>query len=340
MTTPVDQQTPAPDTGPRRGPPRRPAPRRSPVGWIVLLGLVGFGMMATFATCGRVLSTSGEQIIGSGSDRVGVIELTGQIADTTETIRHVRDFAGRDDLLAIVVRIDSPGGAVAPSQELFDALRAAADDKPVVASMGNVAASGGLWVALAADWIFASAGSVTGSIGVIAQNPDLRAVAELLRLNVRTFKSGPLKDVGNPLRAMTPADEALYMELVSDIYDQFVGVVVQRRKLEPAVVQQFADGRIVTGRVALRLGLIDQLGGLYDAAEKAVELARQRDPSDDHDEIDPTLVYPESPVPSVVELLSRRAGVGFVEGAAGQLDRASRRAVEGLYRRGQYVELR
>ena len=162
--------------------------------------------------------------------------------DTTQSVRDIRKFLRRADLKALVVRVDSPGGAVAPSQEMYQEMRRASLEKPVVVSMGSVAASGGFWVAMAGDYVFASAGSITGSIGVISQSPDLQRVAELLRFNMRTYKSGPHKDMGNPFRQMTEDDDAVFMALIDDVYEQFVTVIHERRGLEITDIKKFADG--------------------------------------------------------------------------------------------------
>lgn len=293
--------------------------------------LVGIGVGGTCSTCltGATMSGGEERIAGS-KERVGVVELTGVISDATELARTVREFARRDELKAIVVRIDSPGGSVAPSQEIFEALRRASKAKPVVASMGNVAASGGFWSAMGADYVFASPGSLTGSIGVITQLPDLRGIADLVHFNMRTFKSGPLKDAGNPLREMTPADVALFTSLIDDIYQQFVETVAARRKLEVEAVKKLADGRVMTGRAAKEAGLIDALGGLEDAAKKAVLLAASRDaekqgqpaPAEKPlEEVEvPTLVYPKKPLPGLLRLVA--------EGTESAIARGLSRGVE------------
>jgi protease-4 len=259
-----------------------------------------------------------------GGERVGVVELIGPITDSAAVVGDLRKFADRDDLVAIVLRIDSPGGAVAPSQEIYDAMRWAARKKPVVASMGNVAASGGFWASLGADWVFASPGSITGSIGVITQTPDLRGLAELARVRFHTFKSGPLKDAGNPFREMTKQDEALFMSLIDDIYDQFVSLTAERRRMPIDEVKKIADGRILTGRAALGAGLVDELGGLHDAARKAMLMANRRRAEEEGEAVtstaaeaeleDPTLVYPKKPAPSFLDLLSEGASSAVSRG--------------------------
>lgn len=283
---------------------------------------MGLGMAGMSATCAGMSGLQmGQEVIGSGADRVGVVELIGPIMDTKKSVREIRKFAQTMDLEAIVLRVDSPGGAVAPSQELFSAMRLASKSKPVVVSMGSTAASGGFWVAMAGDYIFASAGSITGSIGVIAQNPDLQGVAESLGFNMRTYKSGAHKDMGNPFRSMTESDDAVFMDLIEDIYEQFVDVIIQRRGLDLEAVKQFADGRVFTGRAALKYGVIDELGGLYEAAHKAILLARVREAkklgqAEDsiRTDTDLSLIYPEKPRQSFLEMLTETAAQGFVDG--------------------------
>ena len=329
---------------PPDGPPHLPpAPRKqssSTAGWVILALFMGVGMGGACSTCLHGAAGVQDEVIVGGGDRVGVVELLGVITDSTEVVRHIRQFAKRDDLVAIVVRIDSPGGSVAPSQEIYSALRAAAKEKPIVASMGSVAASGGLWSALAADWIFASPGSVTGSIGVITELPDLRGIAELLRFKMRVFKSGPLKDAGNPLREMTPADEELFRSLINDIYEQFVSVVAERRNMDRERVLAIADGRVMTGRAAIEAGLVDELGDLHVAAKKAVVLAKARKEEEEgktvtstavtDDVEDPTLVYPKKPLPGLFRMLTEGAERAIAEGIAGGIERSTERAGRSL----------
>lgn len=281
------------------------------------------------ATCAQLARGNNEEVFaGVGSDKVGVVELVGPIMDGDEVVKNLREFARRDDLLAIVVRIDSPGGAVAPSQEIYQAMRYAAKSKPVVASMGSTAASGGFWASLGADWVFAQPGSVTGSIGVIVQTPDLRGIAALLRFDMRTFKSGPHKDMGNPLREMTPADEAVFMGLIEDIYDQFISLVAERRHLPKEKVRILADGRVMTGRAAKEADLVDELGGLHDAALKAVALAKAKKAQAEGQTTttstttlsEPTLVYPKKPTPGLLQLLEGAAETSVRSGVRGAVE--------------------
>jgi protease-4 len=177
---------------------------------------------------------------------------------------------------ALVVRIDSPGGAVAPSQEIHQAILRARKDKKVVCSMGTVAASGGYYVAAACDQIFASAGTITGSIGVISEVPHVQKLLELARVDVETIKSGAMKDVGSPLRAMSTDERHFLQGFIDNIYEQFLSDVATARKLDKEKLRALADGRILTGKQALEAGLVDKLGNLEDAVEAAARLAGEK----------------------------------------------------------------
>jgi protease-4 len=299
-------------------------PRRSPllIVWMLLLGVV---LGASCVTCARTsFELQQDRVYGQGSERVGVVELEGPIMEVDEVVRHIRAFARRDDLQGLVVRIESPGGAVAPSQEVFEALRYASERKPVVTSMGSVAASGGFWVAMGADWVVAQPGSIAGSIGVITQSPDLRGLADKVDFRLRIFKSGPVKDLGNPLRELTDLDEAVFMNVIDDVFEQFVDTIVERRALDRDAVLEVADGRIFTGRRAKALGFVDELGGLHHAARRAVWLQRRRagDIATDtstatiEEQEDPVLVYPRAPGPEFLRLLTEAAAEALGRGWA------------------------
>ena len=250
--------------------------RRSPfTAFVVFGGLLGLCFFFTLALF-KALEASPAESYGwsrGRGPRVGVVEIKGVIADSKEFLSQLVELRRDPTIKAIVVRIDSPGGAVAPSQEMFRAVQRARRDKKVVASMGTLAASGGYYVAAAADRIIASPGTITGSIGVISQFPDLSGLLELARLRETTIKSGPLKDTGTPTRPMTPEERTYFQGLVDALYDQFLSDVAQARQLPKEAVRKVADGRVLTGQQAMAAKLVDELGNFEDALEAAAKLA-------------------------------------------------------------------
>jgi protease-4 len=207
-------------------------------------------------------------------DKVGLIEITGTMVTATPVVDQIVRFAKDDDIRAIVVRVESPGGVVAAAQEIYTELRKARDGgKPVVVSMGGVAASGGYYVACGADSIVANPGTLTGSIGVIMSFPQTEELFKKLGISFEVVKTGEYKDLGSMARPMTPAERRLVGELLDDVYNQFIGVVALERRLDLEAVREIADGRLLTGRQAYELGLVDRLGDLRDAVLVAGDLA-------------------------------------------------------------------
>lgn len=205
-------------------------------------------------------------------NRIAVIEVRGLIDNVQDTLEDLVKLRKDPRIKAFVVRIDSPGGAVGPTQEFFRELQRSAESKPVVASLGSVAASGGYYVASAASRIVASPGTVTGSIGVIVYYPNLRGLFEKIGYTMTTVKSGPFKDLGNPDREMTIEEKALLQNTVDEVHQQFVRDVAKARKLPEDKIQAVADGRILTGASAQALGLVDELGNFEDAVRAAAAL--------------------------------------------------------------------
>jgi protease IV len=249
--------------------------RRHPiVRGFLLLALAGLGLAGVLLAFAAL---TGEGLAGRFSlgPTVGVIELRGVIADATDALETLDRFRRSDATVAVVVRIDSPGGAVAPSQELYDAVWRLREAKPVVASLGNVAASGGYYVASAANVIVADPGTITGSIGAIMSLPLYASLAEKLGVSEQIVKSGPFKDTGHPLRPMTAEERAVLQAMVDDVLRQFVDAVARGRGMEPAQVRALADGRIYSGAQARDAGLVDVLGGLDAALRLAWERAGQ-----------------------------------------------------------------
>lgn len=228
------------------------------------------------------------QSVTQTANRVAVVELQGVIMDSKEVIKKLHELVNDSTVKGIVLRIDSPGGAVGPSQEIYSAVRELKQQKPIVASMGSVAASGGLYSALGASKIFAQSGTLTGSIGVIIQFPNLTKIANQIGFEMITVKSGALKDVGNTFRTMTPTDMAFLQTTVDSIYEEFLKAVVEGRGLNESEVRKFADGRILTGQQAKKLRLIDAFGGVYDAARSVYDLTGEPLPAGEY----PELYYP------------------------------------------------
>lgn len=209
----------------------------------------------------------GEEGGGSG-DKIAIVDLRGTITSSQNIIDQLKKYANDPSVKAIILRVDSPGGAVAPSQEIYsEVLRARQAGKKVVVSMGAVAASGGYYVSAAADRIYADPGTITGSIGVIFEFADVGDLMKKIGVKAEVVKSGPFKDIGSPVRPLRPDERALLQGVIDDVYDQFVQVVAKGRKMPVEKVKELADGRIFSGRQALALGLVDKLGGLQDAID-------------------------------------------------------------------------
>lgn len=252
-----------------------------------------------------VMVQGGKDFSSSEERKVAVVELTGPIMSSKDVVADLYKHAFKDDISGIILRIDSPGGAVGPSQEIYNAVKELKKRKPIIASMASVAASGGLYSALSATKVLANPGTVTGSIGVIMQFPNLAQAADKVGFKMVTIKSGKLKDVGNPFRSMNPEEEAYLNETISAAQDQFVAAVVEGRGIDEDKVRTFADGRILTGLMAKELGIVDQLGGLHDAARLVFE---ELESPLGEDEL-PRLVYPTNRLGQFKELLAM-AGLG------------------------------
>ncbi len=212
--------------------------------------------------------------ISSKGNRVGLIDIKGAIISSQDTVKQIKDWRKDSTIKAILIRIDSPGGAVGPSQEIYREIRRTIGVKPVVTSMGSVAASGGYYIASASSYIVANPGTITGSIGVIISFPNLRELFDKIGYQMTTIKSGPFKDIGNVSRDMTPEEKELLQATIDETYRQFVRDVAAGRNLPEEDVRKVADGRIIMGEKALEVRLVDQLGNFEDAVAKAGELAK------------------------------------------------------------------
>ena len=231
------------------------------------------------------------------TEKIGVVEVLGPITASKKIIEDLKTFERDESVKAIVLRVDSPGGGVGPAQEIHAAVKAL-KSKPVIISMGSVAASGGYYIAAPASHVFANPGTITGSIGVIMEFPDIEALLEKIGLHRRVIKSGPFKDIGSPVREITPDEQQLLQGLIDDVYMQFVEAVASGRNLDIDSVKKLADGRIFSGRQAKEVGLVDELGGLQSAIEysaRRVGIAGE-----------PNVVYPKPEPTSIIDLILRR----------------------------------
>ncbi|MDR4478651.1 MAG: signal peptide peptidase SppA [Nitrospira sp.] len=211
----------------------------------------------------------------SGQDRVALIRVEGVILDAQATISELKHYSENPLVKAIVLRIDSPGGGVVPSQEIHDAVKRVKNksNKAVIASMGTVAASGGYYIAAATDRIIANPGTLTGSIGVIMEMANFEGLLKKVGVEGVVIKSGRFKDVGSPLRKMSDEERKLLQSVMDDVHHQFIQAVADGRSLEVSDVEPLADGRIYTGRQAKEARLVDELGDLDDAIHIAADIA-------------------------------------------------------------------
>jgi len=237
--------------------------------------LLGFGtflilsaLTALFAI-NLIFGESSELNVSSG---VGVVEVKGIILDPQETVKQLNDFAKDDKVKAVVLRIDSPGGVVGPSQEIWSAVKKLKQKKKVIASMGSVAASGGYYIAAPASLIYANPGTITGSIGVLMKFSNLEGLMEKVGMKSFTLKTGKYKDVGSTTRKMTGDERAMLLSVIENTHTQFVKAVAEGRNLPEAKVRELADGRIFSGEQAMGHKLVDRLGTLQDAIEEAGRL--------------------------------------------------------------------
>ncbi|MDH7514878.1 MAG: signal peptide peptidase SppA [Bacteroidota bacterium] len=252
--------------------------------WILGIGAALFGIgfiilafaFLTFSTSVTSLSTDEqEESTASGKDRVAIVEIDDAITGSDEVIKEIRTYRKKTSVKAIVIRLNSPGGAVAPSQEIYEEVRKTVSmGIPVVASMGSVAASGAYYIACGAQRIVANPGSITGSIGVVSEFVNIKRLLDKIGIEQTTIKSGKFKDIGNPARGFTPEEIEQMQTLIDDVYEQFIEAVSYGRSLPIDSVRRIADGRIYTGRQALRLGLVDTLGTLQTAVAIAGKLGK------------------------------------------------------------------
>ena len=210
---------------------------------------------------------------GSGK-KVGIVKINGPILTSDAVVSQLDKLKNRKDISAIVVRIDSPGGLVAPTQEIYEKVKSLRGVKPIISSMGSVAASGGYYIALGADTLIANPGTIVGSIGVIMNYPIATELLDKVGIKFETVKSGGLKDVGSYSREVTEADRRHLNDMVTNIHNQFIDAVNDNRSIEKSELIKLADGRVFTGLQSKELGLIDLLGTFEDAVSIAGSLGK------------------------------------------------------------------
>lgn len=242
--------------------------------WGIFGFLFLFFLFILFSVFALFNSSDTEDVNYGSGGTIALVELKAPIMESESIVRQFKRYRENSSVKAIVFRIESPGGGVAASQEIYEQVKKTRDaGMPVVVSMGSMAASGGYYAAIGASRIVANPGSVTGSIGVISQFLNFQDLMFKLGIGESTIKSGKLKDAGSPYRKMTAEDRKYFQSMVDDIYDQFVSAVAKERKLKKSYVRSLADGRVYTGRKAYELKLIDTLGTYEDAIAIAASMA-------------------------------------------------------------------
>ena len=250
--------------------------KRNPVLIILLTAAVlgGIFFVVLFLTSSFSGRKNADGLSVIGTDRVAMVKIEGILLSSEHVVEELNDYADDSSVKAIVIRIDSPGGGVVASQEIYNAVKnAKKEGKKIIVSMGSVAASGGYYVAAAADKIVANPGTLTGSIGVKMEFANVEKLLEKIGVKGMVVKAGEFKDIGSPYRDMTAQEKKLLQDVIDDVHNQFIKAVAEGRNLPEAEVRAIADGRIFTGQQALALKLVDQMGDLGDSIRLAGSLA-------------------------------------------------------------------
>lgn len=206
-------------------------------------------------------------------EKIALVRVEGPILEAKETVDELKGYTNDASIRAIVLRVNSPGGGVVPSQEIYSEMKRAVAAKKVVVSMGSVAASGGYYIAAPASRIIANPGTITGSIGVIMEVPNVRELMKKLGITTEVIKSGEHKDIASIFRGIGPEERAILQGVMDDVHEQFIGAVAEGRKLPVEEVRKIADGRVFSGRQAVEAKLVDELGDLDHAVKAAAKLA-------------------------------------------------------------------
>lgn len=251
---------------------------RSALFWVVIVFIVGFFATSIFSILGftsmvKTLVASDSKIYKAASGNLAVVEIEGIIESSYQVLTELKEVSENNHIKAVVVRINSPGGAVGSSQEIFQAIKELSESKTVVCSMGDIAASGGFYIAMGCPKIIANPGTLTGSIGVIMQFMNMEGLFSWAKMQPFVIKAGTFKDVGNPSRSMRDDEKELLQGMINEVHQQFRQDIMSQRKLSEQDLENVADGRIFSGEQAKKLNLIDSLGGEHDAIKLAAQLA-------------------------------------------------------------------
>jgi len=267
----------------------------------IVAGMLVFGVLGGLFVVSLWLFSyfAGREESLFGSEKIAVVEVRGVILDPQPIVEKLIKYRKNENIKAIILRIDSPGGAVGPAQEIYSEIKKAKKEKRVLASMGSVAASGGYYVACAADRIIANPGSITGSIGVIMESLNGEELLRKIGLETMVVKSGKHKDLGSPTRKMTEEERKLLQDVLDNVHEQFIRAVAEGRNLPVEKIRPMADGRIFSGDQAFALGLVDALGGLEDTIAMAAQMAGITG--------EPEVIYPEKKRTSILEWMLQGA---------------------------------
>ncbi|MGC8658384.1 MAG: signal peptide peptidase SppA [Desulfomonilaceae bacterium] len=285
--------------------------------FVIALMVIFFALVFSLSRFGDDDSSSGLLDILDRGDIIGVVPIEGTIATADQTLKNLRKFTKRSSIRAIVLRINSPGGTVAPAQEIYREIEKIRKKKPVVSSIETVGASAAYYIASSTSKIVCSKGSITGSIGVIMMLPDVHKVIEKIGVNVNVIKAGAFKDIGSGIRPLNDKERDILQNFASEVHEQFVSDVIHGRKgkIDEEKLRSIADGQFFTGQKAKELGLVDSIGNFYDAIKIAANLAGIKG--------EPEIEYPKKKWNSYLDLLmdsASKSALKVLESAASSRD--------------------
>jgi len=272
--------------------------KRHPVIWGIFL--LFFLLIVFFFLIYGLTSSTGKKSAFSTPNKIGIVDVEGVIRDSAEIVGNLQEFGRDDSVRGVILRINSPGGAVAPSQEIYDAVMELRKRKKVLASMSSVAASGGYLIACAGEKIIANPGTLTGSVSAVMYFTNTEELLKKVGVKASVIKSGKYKDIGSPIREMTAEEKILLQGLVDDIYRQFLDVVIRHRSISPDTMKKIGDGRIFTGRQAQQLGLVDYLGNQQYAVGMLAKMTGIQG--------EPVITYPQKKYESMLEYIFQQTG--------------------------------